>query len=41
MKKFTFLVIFSFLMVALYAQNTSDFEIKGNDDGTMTILNYN
>jgi hypothetical protein len=24
----------------LFAQNTSDFEIQGNDDGTMTILNY-
>jgi hypothetical protein len=28
------------LIVSLSAQNTSDFEIQGNDDGTMTILNY-
>jgi hypothetical protein len=40
MKKLTFLVGFAFLMGSLYAQNTSDFEIQGNDDGTMTILNY-
>ena len=39
-KKVTFLVGFVFFMVSLYAQNTSDFEIQGNDDGTMTILNY-
>jgi hypothetical protein len=40
MKKFAFLVVSCFLMVSLYAQNTSDFEIQGDDDGTMTILNY-
>jgi hypothetical protein len=40
MKKFVFGMVFAFLMVCLYAQNTSDFEIQGNDDGTMTILNY-
>ena len=40
MKKFVFGMVFTFLMVCLYAQNTSDFEIQGNDDGTMTILNY-
>jgi hypothetical protein len=40
MKKVTFFVGLVFLMSSLYAQNTSDFEIQGNDDGTMTILNY-
>lgn len=40
MRKMVFLVTFVFLMASLYAQNTSDFEIQGNDDNTMTILNY-
>jgi hypothetical protein len=40
MKKFTFFAVFVLLTVSLSAQNTSDFEIQGNDDGTMTILNY-
>jgi hypothetical protein len=40
MKRIVFLSVFCFLMAFLYAQNTSDFEIQGNDDGTMTILNY-
>jgi len=40
MKKIVFFACFVFLMSSLYAQNTSDFEIQGNDDNTMTILNY-
>jgi hypothetical protein len=40
MKKFVFGLLFTFLSVFLFAQNTSDFEIKGNDDGTITILDY-
>jgi hypothetical protein len=40
MKKFVFGVVFAFLVGSLSAQNVSDFEIQGNDDGTMTILNY-
>ena len=40
MKKMIFLTCFVFLMGSLYAQNTSDFEVQGNDDNTMTILNY-
>jgi len=40
MKKFGILVIFTLLTVSLFAQNISDFDIQGNDDGTMTILNY-
>jgi len=40
MKKFVFLIVFSLLAVFLFAQNVSDFDVQGNDDGTMTILNY-
>ncbi|GHU07177.1 hypothetical protein FACS1894151_01090 [Spirochaetia bacterium] len=40
MKRVVFLVGFVFLMVSLYAQNVSDFEVQGNDDNTMAILNY-
>jgi hypothetical protein len=40
MQKFILGLVFVFLTVSLFAQNTSDFEIQGNDDGTMTILNY-
>jgi hypothetical protein len=40
MKRRMFAIGFTLLAVSLYAQNTSDFEIQGNDDGTMTILNY-
>jgi hypothetical protein len=40
MKNIVFLAVFCFLLVSLNAQNTSDFEIQGNDDGTMTVLNY-
>jgi hypothetical protein len=40
MKKMVFLAGFVFLMVYLYAQNTSDFEVQGNNDNTMTIVNY-
>lgn len=40
MRKMTFLVGYVFLMSSLYAQNVSDFEIQGNDDSTMTIVNY-
>jgi hypothetical protein len=39
-KKILFLISFVYLTGSLYSQNTSDFEIQGNDDGTMTILNY-
>jgi hypothetical protein len=40
MKKMVFLAGFVFLMVPLYAQNTNDFEVQGNDDNTISILNY-
>jgi hypothetical protein len=40
MKRMVFSLGFVFLMGSLYAQIVSDFEIQGNDDGTMTILNY-
>ena len=40
MKKLTFLAFFTLLAVTAFAQNISDFDIQGNDDGTMTILNY-
>jgi len=40
MKKIAFLVGFVFLMASLYPQNVSDFDVQGNDDGTMTIMNY-
>jgi hypothetical protein len=40
MKKFIFGLVLAFLTVTLFAQNTSDFDIQGNDDGTVTILNY-
>ena len=40
MKKMVFWFSFVLLMSSLYAQNASDFEVLGNDDNTMTILNY-
>ncbi|MDR2194111.1 MAG: leucine-rich repeat domain-containing protein [Treponema sp.] len=40
MKRRICVAVFTVLAVSLPAQNVSDFEIQGNDDGTMTILNY-
>jgi hypothetical protein len=40
MKRRMIAAVFTALALSLYAQNVSDFEIQGNDDGTMTILNY-
>ena len=42
MKRFVFFAVFCFslISVSLNAQSVADFEIVGNDDGTMTIVNY-
>jgi hypothetical protein len=40
MKRKLFAVLLVLMSALAFGQNTSDFEIQGNDDGTMTILNY-
>jgi len=40
MKKISLGLVFTVLTTGIFAQNAGDFEIRGNDDVTLTILNY-